>query len=325
MIVKKCLVILLGMALLMTIPGSSIADYEDVIYDDQGDVSHTTCMDPFGKEVEKPNVDILRVEMVGGHGTVTVSLTVAGQILEKQDDLEFVYQVYLLDQDGTLYWIQYDGNHCVLAVDGQDHDLDPVGIGTDTLSVTFSLAEVGEPANLDLRDAEAMKRYEDEDEIIHTFRDTATAEEEEEEGEFLPGNFQLEVDPDSGSPTLDVTISISAENTGYADGEVPLIIDGDEHMPLEIPADSQASDAFAYSFFDEGTFDIEFGDQTVTVNVEDDDTPPDDDDTPPDDDDTPPGDDTSPEDEDDDSPGFAVMLMGAASIFALLIYKKKRR
>ncbi len=312
MMVKKCLVILLALSLLLTIPGLSRAQYEDVIMDEQGDVSHTTCMDPFGKEVEKPNVDILRVEMVGGDGTVTVSLTVAGQILEKQDDIEFVYQVYLLDQDGTLFWIQYDGNHCVLAVDGQDHDLDPVGIGTDTLSVTFSLAEVGEPANLDLRDAEAMKRYEDEDEIIHTFRDTATAEKDEEEGEFIPGSFQLDVDPDSGSPILDVTISISAENTGDADGEVPLIIDGDEHMTLEIPADGQASDAFAYSFFDEGTFDVEFGDQTVTVNVEEDFDGDDNGEAPPDD-----------NGDDDDSPGFAFLLMGFALISAVLIYKKR--
>jgi len=323
---KKYLACFIGLVLILGFAGISTGQYEGVIIDEQGDVSHYTSLDPFPKQVERPNVDILRVEMIGEAGTVTVSLTVAGEILEKQDDIEFTYEIWLLDQDSTLYWIQYDGNHCVLAIDGQDYDLEPNGIGSDTLSVTFSLAEIGEPAALDLRDAQTLKRFDDEEEVTHTYRDTATAE--EEEGDFIPENYQLDVDPDSGSPTLQVTISISAENHGDADGEVPLIIDGEEHMTLEIPANDEASDAFAYYFFEEGQFEISFGDETVYVTVdeslEDDDNGEDDngeDDNGEDDN----GEDDNGEDDngDDDAPGFALMVLAVSLVIAVLIHKKK--
>ncbi len=150
---RKYLVAFTALVLMTAFAGLSTAQYEDVIIDDEGDVQYFAPGEWLPTEVEKPDADISRVELNTVGGTISVSLTVVGEILELDEGLEFVYNIYLLDQDNILYWIQYDGRHTVLAVDGNEYETEVTGIGTGTLTVSFSAVDIGEPATLDLRDA----------------------------------------------------------------------------------------------------------------------------------------------------------------------------
>jgi len=325
MIYRKYLVAFTALVLMTAFAGLSTAQYEDVIIDDEGDVQYFAPGEWLPTEVEKPDADISRVELNTVGGTISVSLTVVGEILELDEGIEFVYNIYLLDQENRLYWIQYDGRHTVLAVEGNEYETEVTGIGTDTLTVSFSAVDIGEPATLDLRDAEIMLWIEDEEGEVHQYRDTATAEEDEEEGEFIPENVVLDIEPTSGPTPLDVVISISAENTGDGYGELVLTIDGDVHTTMPLEAEESDSDSFTYTFFEEGTWIVGFGDEFETVVVDDTleedengETPPEDDD-----DETPPEDDENGDDDDDDAPGFALVLLTVSLIIAVLIHKKK--
>ncbi len=306
---------LTALALLLAIPGLSSGQYEQVIIDDEGDVSHTTSLDPYGTTVERPNVDIIQVMMTESGGTITVSFRVAGEILDITEDLEFVYNIYLLDENDILYWIQYSGGDSVLAVDGQEYDTETHGIGTDTLSVTFSLDDIGSPNALEIRDAETMKTFDDDEGVTHWFRDTAT------DDDFQPVNYQMEIVPTIGTAPLEVTIGVSAENTGSTDGEVAITVDNEVIETLEVPAGDDASDTFTYTLNEGGSYTVVFGDEMEYVTVDDVEEDVPDDEVPDDEDDyeTGPGD-----DEDDDSPGFAFLALAVSITLAVLFYKKKQ-
>ncbi|MFO8109979.1 MAG: hypothetical protein R6U17_05595 [Thermoplasmata archaeon] len=108
-------------------------------------------------------------------------------------------------------------------------------------------------------------------------------------------NLDLGVEPTSGEEPLEVTISVSAENTGDADGEVDVIIDGSIEYTLTVPAGETADHEFTYEFENHGNYDVEFGDLTETVEVE------------------------------EETPGFMFLLLAVSAVFAVVIYHVKKR
>jgi len=155
-------------------------EYQDLIIDEEGDVSYWTTLDPYAKQVDEPDADISRVELSTVEDTISVSLTVLGEIIDNQEYDEYIlYQVWLLDEDSKLYWIQSDGYETNFAAGSDVHETQTTGIGTNTLTVSFSAEDIGKPEMLELRDAEVMKTVEDDDGVGHYYRDTATAEDDE--------------------------------------------------------------------------------------------------------------------------------------------------
>lgn len=285
---RKYTVVFLAVALLLSALGTVSAqnEYSDVIIDEEGDVSYFRPNDPFPIQVEKPNADIIQVELSSEGSTVSVSLTVLGEILDHQDDdnVSISYRIWFQDEDGTGYFIQSDGYETFFTADGYPYETkETTGIGTDTLSVSFSAEEIGEPATLELTDAEIWMTVED-DEGVHTYRDTATAEDDEEDEEdpveFEPVNFELNIEPTTGEAPLDVLITVSADNEGETDGEIPVMTD-DQIEPiyiLEVPAESSAEESFDHTFYEEDVYSISFGylSETVIVTGDEDDDPPED-------------------------------------------------
>ncbi len=287
---EKYMAAVLASALLLSVLGavSAHVEYSDVIIDEEGDVSYFRPNDPFPIQDEKPNADIIQVELSSEGSTVSVSLTVVGEILDHQDDdnVSISYRIWFQDEDGTGYFIQSDGYETFFYVDGYPYETEETkGIGTDTLSVSFSAEEIGEPATLELTEAEIWMTVED-DEGVHTYRDTATADDDEEDDEnddivgFEPENLELNIEPTTGESPLEVLITISADNTGETDGGIPVMID-DKIEPiyiLEVPAESSAEESLDHTFYEEDVYSISFGYQSETVIVtgDEDDDPPED-------------------------------------------------
>lgn len=125
---------------------------------------------------------------------------------------------------------------------------------------------------------------------------------QQEDNQFLPENVQLEVDPHSGEAPLNVTISMSAENIGTANGTLNLTIDGMVEHEMEFPAESEKSEEIIYTFNDPGTYLLAFGNEWVTVNVEE--TPPTNNDI-------------------IDTPGFTILSLIIIFGLMILIYRRK--
>ncbi len=97
--------------------------------------------------------------------------------------------------------------------------------------------------------------------------DEATLVVEIEETKFVPENILLDVDPTSGEAPLEVTISVSAENTGDGAGSIDVIVDGTVEYTLNLPAGEAADHTFTHTFNELGIYFIEFHDLTETVDV----------------------------------------------------------
>ena len=89
-----------------------------------------------------------------------------------------------------------------------------------------------------------------------------------EEPEFIPDDLELDVTPLEGEAPLEVTITVSADNIGDADGSIDVVIDSTVEHTLDIPAEDSAEHTFTHTFDDPGFYDVEFGNLTETVVVE---------------------------------------------------------
>ncbi len=91
----------------------------------------------------------------------------------------------------------------------------------------------------------------------------------EEETGFVPTDLELDVDPTSGDAPLEVTIYVSAENIGDLDGSIDVVVDGTVEHTLDIPAGESADHTFTHTFYEMGSYLIEFDELTEVVVVDD--------------------------------------------------------
>ena len=125
--------------------------YSDLVTDPEGDVIR--LVGP-GEEdwtfVDSPDTDIRRVEISESGGVVSVSLRVKGTI---RDDPDIEYELFLKDHSNGEYDIWYnDGDWEMYAYREYDRGafgnrFKPVvsGVGTNTLTFSFSREQIGEP------------------------------------------------------------------------------------------------------------------------------------------------------------------------------------
>ena len=89
------------------------------------------------------------------------------------------------------------------------------------------------------------------------------------EPEFIPENLVLVVNPLEGQAPLEVTITISGDNMGDADGALHLLVNGSAVHTLMIPAHGSAEHNQTYIFETTGIYEIAFGELSKNVTVED--------------------------------------------------------
>lgn len=190
---KTYLVAIIAFVLLLAIPGLVSADYSDTITDDEDDVFYwQETEDGFRwkSEVERPDIDIIRVSIEEIDGNISVELEVKGTI---QEDVEVWYYIALEDEDGNSYDI-YKGHgypgECYLDYPGGGEALEPSGFGTSTFQVSFSLELVGNPESLEISEVITHDWLDSEDEGEY-YHDTAGPEAtepdtEDDEGEIDP-------------------------------------------------------------------------------------------------------------------------------------------
>ena len=87
------------------------------------------------------------------------------------------------------------------------------------------------------------------------------------DGDFIPSDIVLTVVPLTGTAPLEVTITVSAENTGDLYGELDLQVDGTVIYTLQLPPGSIEEHTLTHTFHEHGTYLIEFGGEEETVMV----------------------------------------------------------
>jgi len=238
---------------------STEEEYSDVLLDEEGDVFHWHGAG-LDYDVERPNIDIIRAELSESGGIITISLTVKGEIT---DDQSISYTVYLDDEDDGLYYYTYTNGSISMIVSNdrgfRNFQPDTTGVGTDTLNVTCSLDDLLNPDSLRFSSILTFESTED-----GWYQDTASPE----DLEFLPIDYELVVEPRIGEAPLEVEITISAENSGDAGGEIPLTVDGEPIYTMELGAQEWKSEYTSHTFDEAGVYTLEFGDQSVMVYVQ---------------------------------------------------------
>jgi len=273
MILKKYLVAFIALSLVLAIPAIANAqgEYSDVITDEEGDVFHWHGTG-WDYNVERPNIDIIRAEISESGGNVTISLTVKGEITDGENIL---YYIFLTDGEGGSYNFYYNDDHgyIIASSDKGYRNFEPniSGAGTDTLSVSCSLEDLLTPDMLRFTSVLTYEYTED-----GWYQDTASPE----DVVFLPINYELYVEPTIGVAPLEVDITVSVENTGDADGQIPLTVDGEPIYTMELGPQERKSEYTTHTFKEAGVYTVEFGDQSVTVyaQVDEDDEYPSDED-----------------------------------------------
>ncbi len=249
------LLILASMPALMSAQGG----FEDVIVDEEGDVFHWHGTG-WDYNVERPNVDILRAELSESGGTVTIALTVKGEITDHENILFYIYMED--EEDGFYSFFYSDGYGYLIATNDKGYrnfEPDISGVGTDTLSVSCSLEDMLNPEMLRFTSVAIYEYTED-----GWYQDTAAPK----DAEFLPIDYDLDVEPRVGKAPLEVEITFSAENTGDAEGQIPLTVDSEPIYTVELEAHESEQGHISYTFDEQGSYLVEFGDQSVTVYVE---------------------------------------------------------
>ncbi|MFO8110370.1 MAG: hypothetical protein R6U17_07630, partial [Thermoplasmata archaeon] len=110
------------------------------------------------------------------------------------------------------------------------------------------------------------EEYDDELTMIMAQNNTLTAH--FEELLFVLEDLVLEVESTEGKDTLEVTITVSASNAGLLEGFIDVVVDDAVVYTLDIPAEGSAEHTFTHTFDEPGTYEIEFGELTETVVVE---------------------------------------------------------
>ncbi|MFO7991162.1 MAG: hypothetical protein R6U61_02575 [Thermoplasmata archaeon] len=144
-------------ALMLLTPTIASAQYSDEITDPTGDVDHWRVTDTGGygwrENVERPDVDIVRVSIEESGGNLTVELEVKGTIQsDAQEDSYFMYVIELENGDGESYDITYSFGQIYFEWPGGTEYgfTEPTGFGTSTLQVSFLLEEYGNPDSLEI-------------------------------------------------------------------------------------------------------------------------------------------------------------------------------
>lgn len=269
MIIKKYSAALIALLLIFALlPALTSAqnEYSDVIEDDEGDVFHFYGAGWY-YDVERPNVDILRAELSESEGIVTISLTVKGEITSDED---IYYYISLTDEDDGSYMFTYieDYGYMIVNNDRGYRNFEPEisGVGTDTLLVTCSLEDLLTPDKLRFVSITSYEYTAD-----GYYYDSASPDEDEndDEDDFIPWYFELEVSPAMGPAPLEVEITFEAENLGDEGGEIPLIVDGDIEEYLWLDPYESRSETIWYTFEEPGDYLIVFGEEMFTVTVSD--------------------------------------------------------
>lgn len=121
----------------------------------------------------------------------------------------------------------------------------------------------------------------------------------EEDEEPTPGisvsNF--EVDPDSGTAPLEVTITATVTNDGEEAQDVSVLVDGSAIETVTVNAGDSEDIDVDHTFEEAGDYEVQIGDQTTTVSVE----------------------------AEAETPGFTLGLLVISAAIALVVYHKKRR
>lgn len=262
----KQIVALTVLMLFLAIPAMTIVQgeqYSDELNDDEGDVNH---MHSNGWEynVERPNIDIIRSVVSESGGTVTISLSVKGVIT---DHANITYYLYLEDGEDGFYMITYTDEYCqIWASNDQGYSIyekDADGVGTDTLTVTTTLEELLNPDLLKLDEIYVYDYYT----YGEYYWDSASAD--DDNGDFIPIDYELEVEPTMGQAPLEVDITVSAENTGDAAGQIPITVDSSTIDIMELGAQEWDEHYTSYTFEEAGTYTVEFGDRSITMYIQD--------------------------------------------------------
>ncbi|MFP4608318.1 MAG: InlB B-repeat-containing protein, partial [Candidatus Aenigmatarchaeota archaeon] len=77
----------------------------------------------------------------------------------------------------------------------------------------------------------------------------------------------LDVDPIFGEAPLNVTIGLSAENYGTAEGDIELLVDDEVIETYTVSADEAIFETAEYTFEDVGSYEVKFGELTTPVEV----------------------------------------------------------
>ncbi len=190
---KKYLVVFVALALLLVLSGVTSAQYEHVITDAEDDVDYVINQS-WTYDVERPNVDIIRVEISEGGEGVIVSLTVKGEITDAPN---IDYVVNMVDGEGGDYGIHYNDGECLLYVDASEgqliHEPATSGVGTSTLSVDIALEDIFEPDSLEISEVWTYEYIDEENEY---YWDTAYPDDDDTDENDV-------TDPDDDDPIFD--------------------------------------------------------------------------------------------------------------------------
>ena len=166
-------------------------DYSHSITDDEDDVFYYYYSeDSWGwqENVERPDIDIIRASIEESGGVIFVELEVKGTI---QEDAEIWYRITLEDEDGNSYEMGYAQGTGYLEHPTGAMVIEPSGFGTDTLEISFSLDDVGNPDSLEIVEVETHDWIDAEGEGEYYY-DTAGPEADEPDVE----DDEDEVDPE---------------------------------------------------------------------------------------------------------------------------------
>ncbi len=167
----------------------------------------------------------------------------------------------------TIQWQSSEGTYPVTRYEIRLDEGNWVDVGTDEEYTFIDLMDGSYLVSVKVVDAGG---YVHECSLIFTVSTTV-------ETGFEPGNMVLNVEPKDGKAPLEVTITVSASNSGTEEGSLEVTVDDTVIHTLEIPPGNDTRYEFTYTFQDTGTYHIGFGDLTETVMVTPEDTPSSDD------------------------------------------------
>ncbi len=247
--------------------------YSDLITDPEGDVMRLIGPgDDDWEFVDSPDTDILRVEITEGEGIVTVSLTLKGIV---RDHPDIYYEIDLRDAswDGE-FDIWYNNGDCEMSAyiwrgtGGFANNFQPStsGLGTDTLSISFTRDQIGNPSELLI--SSVFVYNEGLMEVDFAGPDAPIFPPGYDDDRFIPINYDMMVDYDAGQFPLEVTIYLISENAGDLSGVIPVYIDGSVVYNFEVGATGESYGEYTHTFYEPGEYTISFEEMEYTVVVE---------------------------------------------------------
>ncbi|GEM_PF-6103101 len=161
------------------------------------------------------------------------------------------------DSTVTVEWTGTDETSGIDHYQIQLDDDDKIGVGMDT-EHTFT----------DLEDGEYTVEVWAVDAAGNTASDSVEFEVRTDEDipDILVTGF--DVDPTEGEAPLEVIITADLENIGNAEGDINLIIDGEEMMSLTLGPGEDETIEYTHEIEEPGEYEIALGDESIDVTVE---------------------------------------------------------